>query len=135
MCVCVCVCVCVCARMRTCVRECVWFSCTPMLWLELHSMFCIQLCCGLLLCRHGSEVSPEAIGRPVTSLDASTTSAGRPTSPTPPEKDILVCTCVCVCVCTYVHTHVCVCTYIHMFLCVCTHLYTICRHAFVLAHT
>jgi dynein heavy chain len=38
---------------------------------------------------HGSEVSPEAIGRPVTSLDASTTSAGRPTSPTPPEKDIL----------------------------------------------
>ena len=59
------------------------YVCTCVHVLTLHLVY-------LPSCRHGSEVAPEATERPLTSLGNSTTSTGRPTSPSPAEKDILV---------------------------------------------
>ena len=75
---------------------CILLSVTTTLYPNMHTHMdsptyvCMCICTYLPSCRHGSEVAPEATERPLTSLGNSTTSTGRPTSPSPAEKDILV---------------------------------------------
>ena len=74
--------------------------------------------------RHGQEVAPEHPldkSDPAGGMNTSTVgdSVGRPASPSPAEKDILVCVCVCVCACVCVRVCVCVCACVCVCVCVC----------------